>query len=819
MVLALIVGVGVALGTGAGGANAQVSRTTELRGKVTAEEGGVALAGATVELVGTGRRVVTDDVGSFRFRDLAVGTYTLRISLIGRAVLERRVRVEGDGVDERVVLDVDPVGLEPVLVLMERTRLMGSDRSRAELAGSGHVIGPQTLEQRKLLFGDVHAILREVPGVHMQEEEGYGLRPNIGMRGTGSDRSSKITVMEDGVLIAPAPYAAPAAYYFPVAARMESIEVRKGSSQIRYGPQTIGGALNLISSSIPSSLTVLADASGGTATSYRLRGRVGDSSERFGWMVETVQLGTDGFKQLDGGGETGFALQDYVAKVRVNTPLKTARYHELELKLGYYDQRSDETYLGLTDADFRVSPLRRYAASREDVMNAEHYQARLRHFARPLPTVDVTTTLYYNDFARLWYKLQSVAGASLGAVLEDPAGRAGELAILRGGDSEDDALAVRANNREYWSRGIQTAVGTRFRLGVPHQLEVGARYHEDAEDRFQHDDRYAMRSGLMVLTTPGQPGSQANRVSEAAAWSLYAEDRLRLGALTLTPGLRYESIDFVRLDYAAGDAERNTPSNTRENGVNVWIPGLGISYDVVPGATVFGGVHRGFAPPGPGANADTEPEFSTNYELGTRLRRPTFSGQAAVFYSDYTNVLGAETLSSGTDGTGDIFNGGAVAAWGLELVADHDVLANSASGWRLPLHGAYTFTRATFRNAFESDYEPWGNVVPGDELPYIPAHQLFVRGGAESGAWAARLTASYTSPMRTVAGQGAIPDEQSTDGALVLGASAEYHLHPSMMMHVGVENLTDAHYAVARRPAGLRPGLPRSIQLGLRVSR
>ena len=191
---------------------------------------------------------------------------------------------------------------------------------------------------------------------------------------------------------------------------MESLEIAKGSSQIKYGPRTNGGVLNLISNSIPSDFRLRTTLGLGTDDARKITASLGDSARNFGWTVETYQMQTDGFKELDGGGNTGFDLEDYLGKFRVNTSPTARVYQELEVKLGKTDQVSHETYLGLTDADFERTPFRRYAASQQDVFRSGHEQYQARHLFA-LPKFDLTTVVYRNNFRRNWVKLQSVAGA------------------------------------------------------------------------------------------------------------------------------------------------------------------------------------------------------------------------------------------------------------------------------------------------------------------------------------------------------------------------------------------------------------------------
>jgi len=82
---------------------------------------------------------------------------------------------------------------------IESVRIIGTKVDARKIAGSGTVISNADLE--KTIDTDIHKILSAVPGVFFRTEDGYGLRPNISIRGTSLDRSSKITIMEDGVLV------------------------------------------------------------------------------------------------------------------------------------------------------------------------------------------------------------------------------------------------------------------------------------------------------------------------------------------------------------------------------------------------------------------------------------------------------------------------------------------------------------------------------------------------------------------------------------------------------------------------------------------
>lgn len=698
------------------------------------------------------------------------------------------------------------------LARLDRVNVFGSREEVEKTAGSAHYIDQATLE--RFNFRDVNRVLRQVPGVYIVEEEGFGLRPSIGIRGSGTDRNNRITVMEDGVLIAPAPYAAPAAYYFPTMARMHAVEIKKGAASVQAGPRTTGGALNLISTPIPSETAGELDLAMGSNGSFLGHGWVGTAGENFSGLIEGTRQQTDGFKQLDGGGDTGYELNDFVAKLRWNSSPDAARYQQVDVKLGRNTQDSDETYLGLTEDDFAATPNRRYAGSALDNIQTRHKLYELRHLIELTDSVDLTTVAYRTEFQRNWFKLNDVQGVSISSILADPATYADQYAWISGEDSPENALRLRNNNRAYYAQGIQSVLGIGFTTGAAsHDLEIGLRVHEDQEDRYQNDDRYQMLGGELALTTDGAPGTQDNRVGDAEALSLYVQDTIEWGNWIFTPGVRYEQIDLTRTNYSTATGLRDVVVSQVKSDVDALIPGFGVTYLVNDDLAVFASVHRGFNPPGPGSNAD--PEESVNTEFGLRYGRDALSAELIGFINDYSNLVGTCTASTGGNCTiGDQFDGGDARIQGLEASLGYDFGANGPIG--IPVAVSYTWTDAEFRSSFGSSFGEWGNVVSGDALPYLPEQLLHASIGLRGERWSLDLAGNYVDEMRTRAGQGSIPAGQRIESVTLWDLALGFKVTERLDLYGRVENLADETYVTARRPAGLRPGLPRTTMLGLR---
>lgn len=677
--------------------------------------------------------------------------------------------------------------------------------------GSAQTIGAAELQRFER--DNIHQVLSAVPGVYIREEDGYGLRPNIGMRGSGSERSAKIALMEDGVLIAPAPYSAPAAYYFPLITRMERVDVLKGPAAIEYGPNTIGGAINMRSRPVPWEQEGELDAALGGYTYSKLHASYGHSVERAGFLIEGLNLHSNGFKNLDTGEDTGFAKKDGQIKLRFNSDSSAGSYHQLDIKLGYSDELSNETYIGLTEDDFAATPYRRYAATQLDLMDWRHLRAQIDYRLELPSGTRIVTTAYRHDFSRSWRKLNRFnSDRSINDILAEPdsGNNAVFYAILQGqadSTSEAEMLMLGDNQRDYVSQGVQTTGRIRRdMLGGRNTIDIGARLHYDSINRYHTEDGYFMLDGALGSA---EVDTIVNRdeTHSALALATFIRDKWQRGRFTVTAGTRAELIHNQWTNRHMADADGTA-------NFFVLIPGAGAVYRPTEELELIAGVHKGFVPVAPAQAPDVKPETSINYEAGMRYSAPRQAFELIGFFSDYSNIKGTCTFSSGCsdEQIGNEFNGGSVHVMGVEAAGTWQVPVTSSLS--APVRFSYTFNRSRFQESFTSTNPLWGDVQRGDALPYLPNHQVALRAGLAHRRGHLFTSMSYVSGMRDVASQGMPIDGQYTDGYVVLDVAAAWQVGRLGKLYLTVDNILDQAYMVSRRPIGTRPGKPRLFVLG-----
>ena len=350
-----------------------------------------------------------------------------------------------------------------------------------------------------------------------------------------------------------------------------------------------------------------------------------------------------------------------------------------------------------------------------------------------------------------------------------------------------------------------------------HKLEAGLRIHRDEEDRLQRNSSYRQLAGRLVLSDAGLPGSAGNRIQQAAATSFYLYDRIELGPWVLSPGIRYEHIKQERTRWETRPDKTDNPASRagsnirdkRRNHTKVWLPGFGLLYSFNDRFRLVAGVHKGFTAPGnaPGVSE----ESAINYEFGFRYAGDNLALDSIYFLSDYDNLLGECTASSGSNcSVGDAFNGDAVKVQGVEIMVTTMLISRAA--YSVPLSLNYTGIHSAFESDIaETDF--FGTVSRGDPVPYIPQHQLHLSVGLESGRWTTYLNLDYTDAVCVRASCLAF---EKTDSALTVDLASHFDLDNDLSIFVKVENLTNARDIVGRHPYGARPGKGRTTTLGLR---
>jgi Fe(3+) dicitrate transport protein len=694
-------------------------------------------------------------------------------------------------------------------------RVVSTPAELARIPGSATLLSPAALEiWRTSTTADA---LRRVPGVVVREEEGMGLRPNIGIRGLNPTRSTKVLLLEDGIPLTLAPYGDNAAYYHPPISRFEEVEIVRGAGQVAFGPQTVGGVINYITPSIPRATGGRISLSGGDRGFLDVSGRGSTTLGRLG------ALATFSHRQGEGAREnTSSTVNDAMFKA---TAALGGR-NSVTARGNVYRERSNVTYSGLTEAEWAADPF--FNPFVNDSMKLDRWSASVSHALTLSPFARMTTTAYASDVDRAWWRQSSNSGQRPNDA-SDPA--CGGMANLNTTCGNEGRL------RSYRVYGVEPRLSTQLNLlGLTSALEAGVRWHTEEQDRRQINGGTPT---ARVAGADGDPnaGLREDNLRRNTAWSAFAQQRVMIDHFTVTPGLRVEHVSFERtnrLDDVSGRTE-----------LTQVIPGMGLTYEARPGLLLFTGAHRGFAPPrtedvidnSSGATVDLDAELSWNYEAGFRGHAGPLNVELTAFRMDFENQIVPQSVAGGTGAA--LTNSGRTLHQGAELGLRVD------GGRILNFAGPYVESSLTWLPVARYEGERYAYIatagpdagkvyaaqnqagtrermsVTGNRLPYAPEATYTVALGfarpdgvdlrVERFGVGEQFTDAANSRVTVADGQ-----QGTIEGYAIWNLSASQRIsRTGTRVFLSVRNLTDELY-IADRTRGLLPGTPRSLHVGLR---
>jgi Fe(3+) dicitrate transport protein len=686
------------------------------------------------------------------------------------------------------------------------------DRLLTRVPGSVAVINAIQINKISPLSGN--DVVKKIPGLNVVDEEGAGLRINIGIRGLDPDRSRNILMMVDGIPVALNPYGEPEMYFTPVIDKVKAVEVLKGSGQILFGPQTIGGVVNFITATPPSKETAI------------IKVRAGENGFFSGYTSYGNTVGNTGFlisylhKRANNLGPTKFAINDLSAKIHFHLNERSS----IGVKLGLYDEVSNSTYIGLTQTMYDSGGQDFVRMAPDDLLPVRRYNASITHQYKINSKIQLLTNVFTYTTTRNWrrqeFTASKTAANKTGVIWGDTTVAGGAIYMLN---------ANGHRNRQFEVMGFEPQLKIETSTGMlKHELQLGARLLlEKANEQFIIGKKPTATAGDL----------RDDEVRSGLALSAYVQDKIKISPkLSINAGIRIENLDYKRQIYRGrftinGSTVTADTNVIAKGNVFAFIPGAGFNFEANDQVNIYGGIHKGFAPPrtkdaitSTGIPLNIEEEKSWNTELGFRTQLQKYiSAEFTGFYMKFNNQIIPISQSSGQSNATGLANGGATKHIGIEAAIEADVAKSLGASYSIIIGGNITYVHSKFSaDRFINKSGTLTN-VKGNKLPYAPSLIFNTSLGFEGAkGYGIRFFGNYTDEQYTDELNSTVPAATGLTGIInsrfILDATVYYPIKKDKIsFSISAKNLTNERYIVSRRPQGIKVGLDRQVTAGVNI--
>ena len=663
-----------------------------------------------------------------------------------------------------------PTHAFPAEIMLPRIDVVaGGEEAITRQPGSVTIVGPADLERIQPL--STEDALRSVPGIHIKGEEESAVVANIGIRGL-SAADYKSLILEDGVPVAPGLFVGNSRYYNPRIQRMEEIEVLKGAAALRYGPNTIGGVINYKTKEPIDGVAI-----SGRVGSHNYReatleaGGKSPSGEAKAGVFYT-RAKSDGFQGK------GFDMEDLMLK----GGMALGNNQWIGAKFTHYENDANISYRGLFLNEFKAGA--KHNPAPDDWFLTARKSLDLNHQWDIAPDMTLNTLVYWSEMNRDYWRFSVNNAASTAA------GRWVYTDVVNG------------NNRAFERVGLDSRLTFNHKgFGINNKAEFGIRImQEEMVDRNIAATRANPRSGTL--------GN--DRVDSAVSYALFGENRFDVtDKLSITPGLRIEHYEQEHEDRK--NSARNGKSDNTE-----YLPGIGATYWLNPGAQLYGSVYKAFSPPlnsqsiVTGVDQQLDAERSINIEAGVRGQSGKLRYELTAFQMNFDNQI-TPAISGGVANA----NAGSTLHRGMEAALGY--------GWN---NGFSLDANLTWIPTSDYRENRGGGIDKGNRLPYSPKLLANVSLAYASGPLKAALSGRHvgaqygdgdnSEPIAKPAGandvwRGKLPSYR------VFDLTGAYDVSKQLKLTAAIKNLTDKRYIAGLRQ-GIYAGPERSLEIGARYA-
>ncbi len=619
---------------------------------------------------------------------------------------------------------------------------------------------------------NIRQTLHESSGVIVTEVNNQSFY-SIGIRGIGDPHESQsVLIMSDDIPIAADFYGYPAVYFLPSQSSVESVEVTKTGAGLLYGSQP-GGSLNyrLKQSQFNSKLELKTINTFGTDQLFTTFNSLQGGSENFAYRVEAYQRSGDGAFQNN----SGFNAYGLDSRIRY----KINDRHEIKNSLSFYKGRFEEPGgLALVPAAGRVSiaESRTRNTLQHDKLLIDRIEARVVHEYKNDSQLNVTSVLWANNMSR-----------------ESRRQNGGGFGVLPTSNSNT------IQDQDFYSTGV--------RVGLIQDYNIG----ENNNSLTANVTLYDMNSPIEFGTGSSADADKFSTLNRELArttksGALAVENQFNLSAWTVTPGLRFESIQQnIKEKFNNTPNLRNTSTTDK-----IVLGALGITYATESLNQVYLNVAEGFRPiqyseavptsSNTFVNEDLKSSKTISTEIGLKGQAQSIDYDVSVFAVNYKNQLGTVTSSSTTN----LGNVGEGQYEGLDLSVSSQV------NTLLKVFANSQFLKAHFVKG------PLDTKTPAFAPSYM--HKLGFQ--YENDLIKSRVTASFLAEHYS-------DDNNTTERKIpsysVWDYSGEFKLEKKFLnsaakINYGVNNIFDAQYYTRVRSNGIEPALDRNYYAGFELN-